>query len=211
MFFMEFISEIFNLILQTASEWGYLGIFALMAVESSFIPFPSEVIIPPVAYLAQQGEFNIFLVIILGIIGSLVGSSVNYWLARSLGRTVVYSLVEKKWAKIFLLDRPKLEKAEKYFLDYGNSSTFIGRLVPAIRQLISLPAGFTKMNYKDFAWYTCLGSGLWVSILGILGYLFGANQEMLKEYYHLISVIGVLLAIIFVLLIIYNKKSKIKE
>jgi len=208
---MEFISEIFNLILQIASDWGYWGIFALMAVESSFVPFPSEIVIPPAAYLAFQGEFNIFLVIIAGIIGSLVGASINYWLARSLGRVIIYPLIDKKWAKIFLLSREKMEKAEQYFLNYGNSSTFIGRLVPAIRQLISLPAGFTRMDYKKFIWYTFLGSGLWVSVLAVLGYWVGANQELLKEYYHLVSFAGILLAVVFVLSIVYNKKAKIKE
>ncbi|MBU1255318.1 DedA family protein, partial [Patescibacteria group bacterium] len=156
-----------SLVLNIILKIGYIGITLLMTVESSFIPFPSEIVIPPAAYLAQQGQMNIFLVIIAGIAGSLFGALINYYLAYTLGRKAIYSLINKK----------KIVKAENYFLEYGNASTLLGRFVPAVRQLISIPAGFFRMSLKSFILYTSIGSGIWVIILAILGYAFGANQE----------------------------------
>ena len=192
-------------LLGVTSSMGYFGIFGLMAVESSFIPFPSEVVIPPAAYLASMGEMNIFIVILMGILGSLVGATVNYWIARSLGRFVVYELVEHKMAKFLLLTKAKLEHAERHFVDYGGVSTFLGRLLPAIRQLISLPAGFARMNFGKFLFYTGLGSGLWVCVLAALGYYFGQNQEVLQNYYSEIS-LGVVGVVVLAVGIIYLRK-----
>ena len=176
-----------NVIIQTlldfSSEIGYLGIVILMTIESSFIPFPSEIVIPPAAYLASQGQFNIYLVILSGIVGSLIGALINYFLARTLGRTIVYSLINKKVARLLMLSEDKMIKAENYFRKYGAISTFVGRLIPAIRQLISIPAGFSKMKLGKFIFYTALGSGLWTIILAILGYVFGANQDIWMQYY----------------------------
>lgn len=183
--------------LDFAADLGYPGIIILMAIESSFIPFPSEVVIPPAAYLAYKGEFNVFLVILCGVIGSLIGAVVNYVLAMYLGRPLVYVLVEKKWAKFFLLSKRNVERAESYFLKYGAMSTFLGRLVPAVRQLISLPAGFVRMNFLVFLFFTFLGSTLWVSILAALGYFFGSNQEIFQKYYETIAVSVVLFVILF--------------
>lgn len=181
---------------------GHLGVFLLMAVESSFIPFPSEIVVPPAAFLAAQGKMSIYLVVLAGIGGSLVGAVINYYLAMWLGRPLVYALVEKKWARWFLLSPAKVEKAEKHFLEYGALSTFLGRLLPAIRQLISLPAGFTRMPLGKFLFYTGLGSGFWVIILAVLGYFFGANEEVLKQYYGEIAfgfivVVGVIVALLW--------------
>jgi len=177
---------------------GYWGILALMTIESSFIPFPSEVVIPPAAYLAHQGQMNIYLVIIAGIIGSILGALINYYLALTLGRKVIYSFI----------NNAKLDKAEKYFLEYGNSSTLIGRLIFGVRQLISIPAGFSKMKLSSFIFYTTLGSGIWVVILAILGYSFGSNQEVFEKYYGQISWFFVILAVIFVSSIIIKKKIR---
>ena len=193
-----------NLIL----EIGYLGITLLMAIESSFIPFPSEIVIPPAAYLAQQGEMNIFLVIIAGIIGSLLGALINYFLAYTLGRKVIYSLVNLKIFKFLFLNKEKIVKVEEYFLKYGNFSTFIGRFIPAVRQLISVPAGFSKMNLKNFILYTSLGSGIWVIVLAILGYSFGSNKELLAEYYEYISISFIALSIILIIGVIIIRKIK---
>ncbi len=177
---------------------GYFGVMGLMAIESSFIPFPSEIIVPPAAYLASQGQFNIYLVIIAGIVGSLIGALINYYLALTLGRKVIYSFI----------NNAKLDKAEKYFLKYGNVSTLIGRLIPWVRQLISIPAGFSKMNLASFTLYTSLGSGIWVIILAVLGYSFGSNQEMFEKYYSEISLFFVVLALGFITLIIIKNKIK---
>ena len=188
-------SEIISIILDLSQALGYPGIVLLMTIESSFIPFPSEVIILPAAFLAHEGVLNIYLVIFLGILGSLLGATINYVLARWLGRAIVYRLVEYKIAHYLLLTKNKLERSEHFFLRYGNVSTFFGRLVPAVRQLISLPAGFSKMKFRDFIFYTFLGASTWVIILAILGYYFGANQEMLSKYYREIKYVFILVAI----------------
>lgn len=187
---------------------GYWGVVVLMTIESSFIPFPSEIIVPPAAYLAQQGQFNIYLVIIAGIAGSLLGALINYCLAYTLGRKIIYALARKKFSKFLLINPEKLVQAEKYFLKYGNVSTFIGRLVPWLRQLISIPAGFSKMNLKGFIFYTSLGSGIWVIILAVLGYAFGSNQELLAGYYEEISLFFIILALIIVVGIIIKRRIK---
>ena len=201
-----------NYLLLISAKLGYGGVVLLMTVESSFIPFPSEIIIPPAAYLASQGQFNIFLVIMAGILGSLIGATINYILAMTLGRQIVYSLVNKKIARLFLLSEEKIKKAEDYFLKYGSISTFLSRLVPAVRQLISIPAGFSRMNFKKFIFYTALGSGLWTLILALLGYFFGAEKELLHKLYTEAKVFTVLGAIvIIVLFIIVSKKIKSKK
>ncbi len=184
-----------SLVLGVIAKTWYWGIVFFMAVESSFIPFPSEIVVPPAAYLAQQGEMNIVLVVLAGTFGSLIGALFNYFLAYTFGRKIIYSLAGHRAAGFLLLNQEKVAKAEKYFLKYGNFSTFFGRFVPAIRQLISIPAGFSKMNLKNFIFFTTLGSGLWVAILAVLGYAFGSNQELLSNYYQEISLVFGLLAV----------------
>ncbi len=191
--------QFFEFLLSITADIGYLGIVFLMAIESSFIPFPSEIVIPPAAYLAALGEMNIFIVVASGILGSLLGAILNYYLAFTLGRKIIYVLVNKKIAKLFLLDKHKLRKAEEYFIANGKSSTFIGRLIPAIRQLISIPAGFSQMKLREFIFFTFLGSGLWTIILAVLGYFFGAQQEVLNQYYKEISILAILIGIGFVI------------
>jgi len=200
--------ELINIILDFSQSIGYTGIVLLMTIESSFIPFPSEIIIPPAAYLASQGEFNIYLVIIAGIIGSLLGAIINYLLAFTLGRKVIYGLAKKNYFKWILVNERKLFKSEKYFLKYGSISTFIGRFIPALRQLISIPAGFVRMDFKKFVFWTTLGSGTWVIILAILGYAFGANQQLLSSYYREISIFFLAVGVgVLTWIIIKNKKK----
>ena len=187
---------------------SYWGVFFLMGIESSFIPFPSELVIPPAAYLAYQGDMNVFLVVLVGILGSLLGALVNYFLAMWLGRPLVYVLVEKRWARMFLLSKSKVEKAEKYFLERGGVSTFVGRLLPAIRQLISLPAGFSRMHLGKFIGFTALGTGVWVSVLAVLGYYFGAQQELIAEYSHLIGSVLLLVVLLAVFGFLFFKKRR---
>ena len=168
------LESFFQILLDFTQGMGYTGVLFLMTIESSFVPFPSELVIPPAAYLASKGEMNIFLVVFFGILGSLTGALINYYLAMYLGRPLVYALTEKKFSKILLINSKKLEKAEKFFLKYGEFSTFTGRLIPVVRQLISLPAGFTKMKLLPFVLYTTLGAGIWIIILAALGYAGGS-------------------------------------
>lgn len=151
---------------------NYWVITLLMAIESSFIPFPSEVVVPPAAYLAAQedSDLNIFLVIFFATIGALIGALINYALAYYLGRPIVYSFANSRFGHMCLIDQQKVETAEQYFDRHGAMGTFIGRLVPAVRQLISIPAGLAKMNLAKFLFYTTLGAGLWNAILAIIGY-----------------------------------------
>ena len=176
---------------------NYFTITLLMTIESSFIPFPSEVVIPPAAWKAAQGELNVYLVVLCGILGSLLGAIFNYYFALLLGRKLIYSLSETKIAHLMLINHQSVEKSERYFLKYGNLSTFVGRLVPAVRQLISLPAGLAKMNMKAFLFYTTLGSGIWTIILAALGYYLYTQKELLNRYYEEIWWVLVVVGVLF--------------
>ncbi len=198
------LSDFFNFFLSITQGMGYLGVTILMAIESSFIPMPSEIIVPPAAYLASQGKMNIFLVILAGVIGSILGAIFNYVLAYYLGRPIIYKLASHRFAKFFLISPEAVKRSEDYFSKNAVSATFIGRLVPVIRQLVSLPAGFCKMPFIPFLTYTTLGSLLWVSILAALGYFIGANQELLMTYYKEISWAFLALGIIW----LFRKISK---
>lgn len=191
-------ANLFSFFLNITEGLGYSGIVVLMAIESSFIPMPSEIIIPPAAYLASKGLMNIYLIIAMGVLGSLLGAIFNYVLAYYLGRPLIYKLANHRLAKYFLINPEKVIKAEKYFLDNSVSATFFGRLIPVIRQLISIPAGFSKMPFLKFIIYTTLGSFIWVSLLAILGYFIGANQELFLIYYKEVSLILVLMIIVWI-------------
>ncbi len=162
-------------IINTVVDWymanlNYVTIAFLMIIESSFIPFPSEVVIPFAAYKAAQGDLNIFGVVIAGTVGALLGALVNYYLSKYLGRPLVYKFAGSTVGKLLLLSEEKVEHAESYFIKHGKASTFIGRLVPAVRQLISIPAGLAKMNLRDFIIYTTAGAVIWNIILAVIGY-----------------------------------------
>lgn len=165
-------SAFFQWFVDNANYWF---VFIFMVVESSFIPFPSELVVPPAAYLACRNfgagaDMNLFMVVVVATAGALVGAYINYYLALWVGRPVVYRLADTKVAHGLLIDRQKVERAEKYFDKHGAISTLIGRLIPVIRQLISLPAGLAKMNIVQFTLYTSLGALIWNAILGALGY-----------------------------------------
>lgn len=168
--------EVINWIVETVHGWGYTGIFIMMFLESSFFPFPSEVAIIPAGYLAQQGKMNLWLVIASGITGSLTGALFNYWLALQFGRPALI-----RYGKYILFKETTMRRMEAFFAKHGHVSTFTGRLIPVIRQYISLPAGLARMNIPMFTFYTGLGAGLWVTILALLGYFIGDNQTLLKE------------------------------
>jgi membrane protein DedA with SNARE-associated domain len=189
---------------------GYSGLGILMAIESSFIPMPSEIIIPPAAYLASQGVMNIGLIIIFGVLGSVVGAIFNYLLGYYLGRPLIYKLASSTFAKFLFINPEKVMRAEAYFLKNANSATFVGRLIPVIRQFISLPAGFSKMRFLPFVVYTALGSFIWVSILAFLGYFIGYNQALLREYYNEIILILGTLGFVWIIWKIYKYKTRKK-
>ena len=161
-------------------EWcldnlNYWTITLLMAIESSFIPFPSEVVVPPAAYkAAASGELNVWLVIFFATLGALIGAFINYYLAVWLGRPIVYKFANSRIGHMCLLDEQKVVKAEEFFVRYGVAATLIGRLVPAVRQLISIPAGLARMNIAKFALFTAIGAGLWNCVLAALGYFLEA-------------------------------------
>jgi len=202
------LSNFTDLILTLVNSIGYLEVFLLMTLESSFVPFPSEIVIPPAAYLASQGSLNIYLVVVSGVLGSLLGALINYFLALKLGRLIIYKLADSKVSKIFLISEEKITKSEKYFLKHGAASTFFGRLIPVIRQLISLPAGLSRMNLVKFIFYTSLGSFIWVSLLAMLGYVAGEKQEIIINYYREIVLIIISLLIIFYIIKKIRKRRK---
>lgn len=185
---------------------NYWTITLLMAIESSFIPFPSEIVVPPAAYKAYHGELNIYLVVLFATIGAEIGALVNYYLAKYLGRPIVYKFAESRIGRMCLLNAKKVEKAEDYFKQHGALSTFIGRLVPAVRQLISIPAGLANMNLGKFMLYTGLGAGAWNIILALLGYFIGSAlpreefDAMVNEWS---NTIGIVFIAIFALVIAY--------
>lgn len=169
-------------IVQTVGQWGYPGIVALMFLESSFFPFPSEIVIAPAGYLAYRGNLSLWLVMASGIGGSLLGAVFNYWLAVKYGRPFF-----EKYGRYLLVSEKALQKADVFFARHGHISTFIGRLLPGIRQYISLPAGLAGMNFPLFCLFTTLGAAIWVMVLGLSGFWFGQNQEMLMNHIHKIS------------------------
>ncbi len=173
------LNSIVDWIVQTVNHWGYFGIFTAMFLESSFFPFPSEVIMIPAGYLAFKGEMNLYVAIFTGVIGSVAGALFNYWLARRYGRPFL-----QRYGRYLFLDERTLEKLERFFTRHGEISTFNGRLIPGIRQYISLPAGLAKMPVGRFVLYTALGAGIWVTVLALLGYFLGAHEEQVARYLH---------------------------
>ena len=184
-------------------DMGYFGIFLLMFLESTFFPFPSEVIMIPAGYLAYKGEMNLIVVIVVGIFGSVTGALFNYYLARHFGRAFLL-----RYGKYMLIKPQTLEKLEAFFRKHGELSTFNGRLIPGIRQLISLPAGLAKMNVAKFSFYTALGAGIWVIILVALGYLLGSNEALLSKYLRSATLIALLSVALITLFYIIRKRRR---
>ena len=189
------IKELAQVLVDMIFDWGYAGIFIMMAIESSFIPFPSEIVLIPAGYLASQGDMSIGLIMSAALGGSMVGAFVNYYLALTLGRKIL-----TRYGKYFFIKENALEKMDSYFKKHGHISTFTGRLIPGIRQLISIPAGLARMNLVEFSIYTALGAGLWALILTLLGYFIGENQELIDIYLKqiVIGILGILVILGFV-------------
>jgi len=189
------IHEAAQLLVDLIFDWGYLGIFIMMAIESSFVPFPSEIVLIPAGYLASQGEMSISMIMLAALGGSMVGAFINYYLALTLGRTLL-----SKYGKYFFIKESAIVKMEDFFESHGHISTFTGRLIPGIRQLISIPAGLARMNIAQFAAFTALGAGIWALFLTLLGYFIGENQELINIYLKQVTMIvmGLLVIIVFV-------------
>ena len=194
---------------------NYLFVFIFMLIESSFMPFPSELVVPPAAYLALQdgASMNIYLITIFATLGALVGAYINYYLAIWLGRPLIYKFANSRFGHICLLDQSKVEKAEAYFDKHGVISTFIGRLIPGIRQLISIPAGLARMNIVKFSIFTSLGAFIWNIALAILGYFLTTipgietTEQLLnkvEEYNHYLTYGGLAIGAICIIFILWN-------
>ena len=196
---------------------NYFWIIVFMTIESSFIPFPSEVVMIPAAYMAAaEGQMSIPMIITCGTLGALFGALINYTLAYYLGRPIVYKFANSRFGHMCLIDQEKVEKAEAYFYKHGVISTLIGRLIPAIRQLISIPAGLSKMNIWKFIIYTCLGAGIWNAVLVGIGLVFHSQigkEELIAKISHYSHIIGYTASALVIALIIFfiyqgTKKSK---
>ena len=205
-------SEFFQWFVENAN---YLFVFIFMTIESSFIPFPSEVVVPPAAYLACTGsDMNVGLVILFSTLGALTGAFINYYIALWIGRPIVYRFANSRFGHACLIDQAKVEKAEAYFDKKGAISTFIGRLIPAVRQLISIPAGLSRMNIGIFALFTTLGAGIWNIILAGLGYwlsLHVSREELfdaVEKYNSYLTYAGYAIGVFCVAYILWNAFKK---
>ena len=187
-----------NIITWYSAHMNYASITALMAVESSFIPFPSEVVIPPAAFVAGQPEsvlcatgnylVDVLIIVFFGTLGAMIGAIINYGLSVWLGRIIIYKFADSKVGHLCLLSSEKIQRAEEYFREKGNVSTFVGRFIPGIRQLISIPAGLSRMHFGSFLWWTFLGAFIWNCILAAIGYVAAGQMDRIKEYSHELSV-----------------------
>jgi Uncharacterized membrane-associated protein len=195
------------------NNMNYLTITALMTVESSFIPFPSEVVIPPAAYIASKPEsnMNIFLVVLFGTIGALIGAYINYFLALWLGRPVIYKFADSKVGKLLMISGEKVQRAEDYFNKKGVVTTLIGRLIPVIRQLISLPAGLARMNLGLFTIFTTIGALIWNIVLALVGYLAHGQADLIDEYNKELSIVIVVLLALFIIYLVIKHLLKRKK
>ncbi|GAB7140206.1 DedA family protein [Deferribacterales bacterium RsTz2092] len=205
-FFALFVTWLVNVV----GSLGYLGIILLMAVESSFIPFPSEVVIPPAGYLTLPTsitgaayKMNVYSVITCGVMGSVLGATLNYYLGLRLGRTFLL-----KYGKYLFLPPEKLAKMDAFFNKHGEITTLIGRLIPVVRQFISFPAGLARMDYRTFAFYTTIGSLIWVTILLVIGRAVGTNIELIKQYSHTIVLIMAPVIVIGIIIYVLMQRRK---
>ncbi|MCM1377129.1 MAG: DedA family protein [Clostridium sp.] len=205
-------SSIFDYFFQHAN---YLFVFLFMTIESSFIPFPSEIIVPPAAYMACTGlgagsAMNIFMVVVVATLGALAGAFINYYLALWIGRPIVYKFADSKFGHACLINRQKVEKAEAYFDSHGAISTLIGRLIPAIRQLISIPAGISRMNIGVFSLFTAIGALIWNAVLATLGWWLSTTikpddlLDKIEEYNQYLTWGGLALGVVCIAYILWN-------
>ncbi|MFH1801299.1 MAG: DedA family protein [archaeon] len=201
----DLLSQLVAIVLALVNELGYLGIFIGMTIESSFIPFPSEIVLIPAGALIAKGQMSFILVFLAGLLGSLAGAVFNYFLALFLGRTTIDFLVDK-YGKIFFIKKKNIEKSDEFFKKHGEMTIFTARLIPVIRQLISLPAGFSRMNFFKFCIFTAIGAGIWTAILIGIGYFFGVNSEWINSNMNYISLAVFILSGIAVLFYVFRRR-----
>lgn len=201
---MEILTLFINSILEIINTLGYTGIFIGMTIESSFVPFPSEIILIPAGALVAQGKMSFIYVFFAGIFGSLAGALINFFLALFLGRKTIDKLF-KKYGKFLFLNKEQLQKSDTFFEKHGEITTFVGRLIPVVRQLISLPAGFSKMNLSRFVFFTSLGAGIWSFILITIGYFYGSSVNYASK---IIATIIILIIVLLSLILYFNLKKK---
>jgi membrane protein DedA with SNARE-associated domain len=205
------IAELFQGALENLN---YFWVTFFMMIESSFIPFPSEIVVIPAAFMAAEGTMSLPLMILFATIGGLLGATINYVLSYTLGRKIIYAFADSKLGHLCLLDSDKVAYAEEYFRKRGVLATLIGRLIPAVRQLISIPAGLSKMNFGKFAFFTFLGAGAWNIILACIGYGFHGVMnkdeliEKVQHYSHEFLLVIIVLFVGFVGYMIYKNKKK---
>lgn len=201
---------IVNLFKDALENLNYGWVILFMTIESSFIPFPSEVVMIPAAYMAYDGEMSCPMIVICGTIGALLGAFINYTLSRYLGRPIVYKFANSRFGHMCLIDAEKVEQAEKFFDKHGAISTLIGRMIPAIRQLISIPAGLAKMSILPFSLYTAIGAAVWNCILVAIGYYLGRimpKEELIQtvsHYSHIIGYSAIALVVLILAFLIYK-------
>jgi membrane protein DedA with SNARE-associated domain len=199
--------ELIDWILATVNGWGYAGIFILMALESTVLPIPSELVVIPAGYLAYQGKMSMVLIFLASTLGSLTGAFINYAFALWVGRPFL-----ERYGRWFFVRPELLHKTDAFFNRHGAISTFTGRLVPGIRHLISLPAGLTRMNPMTFSLYTCLGAGIWSAVLIALGYFIGGNETLIQENLPLVT--GAIVALVVLILagyVLWQKRRAVAE
>ena len=210
---------------------GYWLVFLFMVIESSFLPFPSEVVVPPAAFLAAQSsrqlmyeghtiaipDMNVLLIVLVATAGAITGALINYYLSVWVGRPIVYAFANSRVGHACLIDQAKVEKAERYFDEHGAVSTFVGRLIPAVRQLISIPAGLARMNIVKFTVFTGLGACVWNCILAALGYWLGKTITIdqlyakVEEYNGYLTMAGIVLLVCCLGYVAWNVISKSKK
>jgi membrane protein DedA with SNARE-associated domain len=191
---------------------SYIFVFVFMAVESSFIPFPSEVVVPPAVYVGlTTGNMDVVLITVIATVGAVVGATINYWLSVWLGRPIVYRFANSRFGHMCLIDQTKVENAERYFDQHGAFSTFVGRLIPAVRQLISIPAGLARIHFGKFAIFTGLGALVWNIILATIGYsltfAFPNKDDFfdaVEKYNGYLTIGGLILLLLVVAYLIYK-------
>ncbi len=203
---LGWMKELVILLVDAVSGMGYAGIVILMFLESSFFPFPSEIIMVPAGYLSSKGEMSLLLVILFGLAGSVLGALFNYMLGLKLGRPFLL-----KWGRYMLINERSLAKAEEKFNIHGEIITFIGRLIPGVRQYISFPPGLTGMNVNRFLIFTAAGAGIWVTVLSLLGYYIGNSEALIRSYLHEITYALLIFSIIVIAAYIYFYKRKTKR
>lgn len=201
---MEHLVQLFQWTVDVIHALGLPGVFVLMTLESTFVPIPSELVMPQAGYLAAQGHMNFWLALLMATIGSIVGSLINYGIAVKMGRPLML-----KYGKYFLCPPHKFEKMEKFFVSHGEVSIFTSRLILGVRHFISFPAGLARMHLWKFCFYTAFGAGLWAAVLEVIGYVVGDKPELIKKYAHQAGAVAFALcvAIVVVYVVIHRRRK----